>query len=527
MFLSGKKILLTTAAIATAVRIAAFIVFRDSFFAGYHLVPGLDMQTLLRFSEWGNGENSVIFFTFHRLLIFLEYLVCGKEHCVWIIFAVQSIIGITGTLCITDLILKLTGKRKTALFCGILSAMYMPLIVYELSVLQETFMVNFALFSLWSMFYALHKRFTIPSALLLAFSLFAALAGRPAALFMCTGIIVFSIFKMAKRKLLKRTVLPAAVLLILLSGASLFNYLGGQHFSPFYNVMPYTLQYNAIQESPQQPASLFQAARNAVGRVPRLFKYGELPENQNVYFWCEKLPFFDLLPGPGLPVPGAVAAIAVIILSGEWKKRYGIILAAIAFLTMPLCAREAIGRYRLMLIPYFFIICGCGAAVFMRTKDFRHRIILSAGIATGIFFSIYRGAPPEKIRLSDYAAYAIAAANTPETPEQIITEQCRIYWEKSLFSSEPAFTMYADRLMRTGDFKNFFPVAGEAISGNKVNPDLVHYFTAIAFAMQNMPYEVDMQLKQLRDINSLSPPQRKNVLLLRNKTDAILEKLKK
>ena len=59
--LTRKKILLTVILAALTVRSVFAIAFSQSFFANYHLVPGLDMQTLLRFSEWQAGNETAPF----------------------------------------------------------------------------------------------------------------------------------------------------------------------------------------------------------------------------------------------------------------------------------------------------------------------------------------------------------------------------------------------------------------------------------------------------------------------------------
>ena len=54
--LTRKNILLATFGAAIAVRAAFAVIFSSSLFRYYHHVPGLDMQTLLRFSEWQSGS---------------------------------------------------------------------------------------------------------------------------------------------------------------------------------------------------------------------------------------------------------------------------------------------------------------------------------------------------------------------------------------------------------------------------------------------------------------------------------------
>ncbi|MBE6377013.1 MAG: hypothetical protein E7050_11220 [Lentisphaerae bacterium] len=526
--LTRKKIFLTVAATAIFTRIIFAIFFHYSYFENYHLVPGLDMQTLLRFSEWGNGEDSVPFFTFHRLIIFLIWIIAGKTHCVWAVFTIQTLTGITGCLCMTDIVRKLSRSRIAALVCGIAGALYMPFMVYEFSILQETFMVNFALFAFWTMLNALHKRFSIISSILFAASVFAALAGRPAAIFWCGAIILFSIFKMYRRKMLKKLIFPMSLLIALLAGAAIFNKVYHGWFSPFYNVLPYTMQYNAEVTTintgtPQQP-SIIQSSINAVSRIPRLFKYGEIPENHNIYFWCEKIPELNFLPGPALIVPLGVAGIMILLCSGEFKHRYGLLLLPVITLALPLCAREVIGRYRLMLIPYFLMSAACAAVIFGKIKTPRKRGLALLGAGIGAFFSIHNGDVPLKVRASDYSAWAMAIESTPGSDPELIIDAYIQYWEYG--KSERAFRMTVDKALHYSRFSDAFAVCQQAENfPAKINPDLIEYYYAWCFAMINQPENVEKHLRNIKNVHSLPPDARKNAFMLRDKTVEILKKL--
>ena len=159
-------------------------------------------------------------------------------------------------------------------------------------------------------------------------------------------------------------------------------------------------------------------------RLPQLFKTGELPENQNIYFWCEKIPQFNLLISPGLLIPCAVAGIMVLLLTGAWKKRYGLLLIPIVTLALPLCAREVIGRYRLMLTPYFTVICVCGFYELKKiTAPKRNILLIAALVAGGMTFFIHTDL--KKIRPEDHHAWAEALIRTPGTEKKEILEAYR------------------------------------------------------------------------------------------------------
>ena len=521
--LTRKRIILTVLFSALAVRMIFAAAFFQSFFASYHLIPGLDMQTLLRFSEWHTGNEIPPFFTFHRLWIFLVWFFNGKTHCPEAIYLIQTLLGSIGTLAAADLVLKFSRNRIAALISGIGMALYLPLLVYEFSILQETFMVNFALIFFWTAHYALRKRFSLRSSAIFAISAFAALAGRPAAVIFCGTIFIYCGIKLFKRKILKKIIPAAAMLFILLGGSALFNW----HFfgvpTPFYMVMDYTVEYNtgikAGTDGNRTFSAVFESGKNACMRLPQLFKTGELPENQNIYFWCEKIPQFNLLISPGLLIPCAVAGIMVLLLTGAWKSRYGLLLIPIVTLALPLCAREVIGRYRLMLVPYFFMLAACGAVVFSRLKSPRKRALALFGAGIGALFSLHNGGVPEKIRLSDYAASAIAAAQTPDAdPETVIAEHL-IYWEKSNCSSQAAFDMLMDQLLRFKQTELLRQIAIPALDNGKIVPDTIFYFAAWSYALENQPQKVWENLCKIR---KLPPDKRQKAIMLLNDTKKIL-----
>lgn len=520
--LTRKKIFLSVAAAALTVRLIFALLIQSSFFDSYHLVPGLDMQTLLRFSEWGSGADHPPFFTMHRLVIYLDYLIGAGEHHIWVIFAIQAILGIAAAVCAADLTLRFSRSRKAALICGVFFSLYLPFLVYEFSILQESFMVYFALFAFWATVNGISRRFDRKSSILFALAYFAALAGRPAALFMCGALILFAGYKMQRRRMLKKVAAPLGALTGLLILCAVFNGHFSGIYSPFYNVLPYTMQFNAeaavkdaVPGTPPPEKSLLLSINQAVRRVPTLFKHGELPENQNIYFWCEKIPELKWLPGPGAFIPLAVAGIMAVIFSGAWEKRYGLLLIPVIMLALPLCARDPIGRYRLMLIPYFFIITGCAVVIFLRLKEPKFRFLTLLGAGIGAFFAVYNGDVPQKIRPFDYSAYAMAMENSGECsdPEEFL-EEYLLCW-KSMPESETSFCMLMDKLIRCGKTDHALYITGMPETAS-LNPDLLHFYRALCRAQKGEPEETEKHLRQIRNVQSLPPHAYKNAFMLRN-----------
>ncbi len=526
--LTRKKIIFTTFFTAIAVRALFAVSFANSFFASYHLVPGLDMETLLRFSQWQPGGEIPPFFTFHRLWLFLVWLINGKTHCVWATFILQTLLGAAGIAALTDSVLKLSRCRKAALVTGIAAGIYLPLMVYEFSILQETFMVNFALIFFWASLNILHKRFSLSAGIIFAVSAFAALAGRPAAVIFAAVMLICCAYHAHKRKMLKKFIPSVALLFFLLGGAAFFNYLSFGAPTPFYMVLDYTVEYNTSvtpgAEKSSELDGLLLSAKNAFTRLPKLIKTGELPENQNIYFWCEKIPSFHFLLSPGLLIPCAAAGIMIILLTGRWKTRYGLLLIPILTMALPLCAREVIGRYRLMLVPYFFMAAACGAVIYLRLKAPKQRALALCGAGFGALFAIWHGDVPEKIRLADCGAYAIAAARTPgAAPEKVINEHL-LYWEMSRFRSPVAFNMLMDQLLRFRKTAELRAVAVQALNSSAIDPDEVYYFAAWSYALENQPQKV---WENLVKIKKLSPEKQQNAIMLLNDTKKMLNNMQK
>ncbi len=528
--LTRKKILLYVAGSALLIRMIFALSFHNSFFESYHLVPGLDMQTLLRYSEWTGDDPYQPFFTFHRLVIFLCYLCNGQTHAVWAIFVIQAAVGIAGCVCLTDIILKLTGKRKLALISGIAAAAYLPTLVYEFSILKETFAVNFALFTFWCMLNALKKRFNWSSSLLFGFAAFAAIEGRLAVLPYLGILAIYSMYKMYKRKHFCRIFRAAAIPAFLLLAASVFNKVNGWQFSPFFNILGYTLEYNssAAENVPDTPApatpdsGILTTVKQAASRVPTLFKYGELPENQNIYFWCKKLPELNYYPAPGLLIPIATAGIMLLLVSGAWKKRYGLLLLPIVTMVLPLCARDPIGRYRLMLVPCFFIIAACAAVIFIRQKNAKKRAVFLIAAAIGAFFSIHNGDVPQRIRPHDYSAWAMAMENTPGTPDEDILEAYYDHWQAYNFRSELAFCMLVDKCLEKKRIDLAGGVIKKAWEDGSVNPDYLHYYMAWCFALMEDPQNVFAHLVHVLHPEDLTPEMYQKYTMLLDDTNRIL-----
>lgn len=491
--LTKKHIFFAVGIIAVAVRLVFYALFSGTMFRYYHMVSGLDMQTLLRFSEWGIPNQMVPpFFTLHRLTLYCLWKLNNHVHPVDMIFLLQTICGILGALAAADLTLMLCGKRKAAVIAGALYALYLPFLIYEFSVLQETFSVNTLLFAVWALFYARKKHFNVFSTLLAGILWGFSLTGRPVALLAAFAAFAGSFLWCKRKKLLKKwSIFPVALLLIV-STATVFN----AHFrsgrGPFYNVLPYTLYYNTVEsvEKPEKTestaAKYFTTIRKMLFRTPLLLSARELPENQNMYFWREKIPETRLLIGPETVMTLTIFSLLMILISGRWKHKEGIILWML-LLAPALCGREAIGRYRLMLCPYFIIITVIGFTVIpMMKNNIRRRIAVAAAAVIALGATLYELNQNHGLRLSDFHSWAIATEAAYGNNDQVM-DAYYDYWQRSAMRDDKAFRAIQGAAMRTGNLEIAAHIIQQAEIAGAVNPSLIAYFTGVIYVGKQNP----------------------------------------
>ena len=129
MLLYRKHIYWIVGVTAAAVRLAAFLAWRQSPLSCFHLIPGLDMMT-----HWELGRRLAAglgIFTPYRFLI----AAAGTPP---LLTGCQMLGGILTALLATRCAFRLWGNRGTALAAGLLTALYAPALLYECVALQES-----------------------------------------------------------------------------------------------------------------------------------------------------------------------------------------------------------------------------------------------------------------------------------------------------------------------------------------------------------------------------------------------------
>ena len=470
MFMSRKKLLLCLIAVGIAVKIAEFLWWSVSPFRFYNGVSGLDMETLLRFGEWGSGPYG-FFFTPHRALVALFWKLNGGKHFVPGIVAVQALVSVGGAALAANLALKFFRRKWIAAAVGALYLSYGPFFIYEFSVLQEIVALNLLLLGFYAAVSARSRR----GVFFAGFALGLCVIGRPSG---CLFAPAMALWLLRRRGFTaKNCAAVAAGAAAALVPATLLNGICGGNWSCFFNVMPYSLEFNAAA-APAAGSPHLMMLVNAVRRVPQLFSVLELPENLNYYFLADKMPLLRFLPAPVLLIP--VACAGLVLLVRRWKKPAASVLIPVLTLVLPLCVREPIGRYRLTLIPYFILGVGAWLAFLLRKPMRRH--LLVAGALLGAFVAVGMAAPKPYHRSWDYLTHALALE--AESGGRITDESLACLldgWKKSGFRDNKLGINLARRLLAASDTTPALSVLHTGIA-NSPEPDIYRYFLAVVKA---------------------------------------------
>ena len=513
MKLTRRSILLYTGISALLVRCGIFFVYMASPFRFFHKVPGLDMETLLRFSEWGAGREFSPLFVVHRFLIYLVWLFNGREHCVPAVVILQCLFGIAGAVLTADLALMLWGKRKIALAAGIFYGLYPVTLLYDLCILQESVTTTLILLGVWSYFKCRSRHFPSKSAFFTGVLLGLSSVGRPVAALLSVILPVKTFFD-GKRK--------AAFLLLggvsaLWLAASSFNLVCSQSFFPFFKAVNYTVSYheqqaagNSVQPAAGTRSGLQRMAAGLPLRTAKFFLSYEIPENINYYYLRSKIFPLKYLPGPGILLPLALAGVFLMLL--RIKHREGLLLGVIILLALPLAAREPLGRYRLHLVPYFVL---CAAYFFtVLLKNSRKSNYLCGGayaLALGVNFAFGQ---PAQIRVSDHVAWgrAVEMKNNGNPSAESLREFFTA-WNRSNWSDRAAGVNLITSSCRAGNMPLAMQTIEQGIKGPAKEKSIYHYYKALILVSNHRFSDAEKELAQIRE-NEI-PHLKKKIHILR------------
>ncbi|MDR0931496.1 MAG: hypothetical protein LBM70_00535 [Victivallales bacterium] len=481
---AGKNILLIVGAVAAAVRILLFAAYLDSPLRYFHLVPGLDMQSLLRYGQWGeNGVQPV--FTLHRTLVAIVYYLNGGMHSVLALSVIQLAGGVATAMLSAYAALHLWGNRRLALLTGLIAALYAPAAMYELTMLQESLLLLAFSASFAGLLWAHKHRFACQYGLILGVLLGLASIGRPTALLWVILAIVWSawvIFRRQKQQVFRVFWIVGGVIAVYLS-VSVLNYRYNDRLSPFFSVLDYSASVNKLDENQAKnpalvsaPIQLFKIGLKAVERLPKVFLAHEIPDNLNYYFIRDNFPELKLMIGPGLLIPFALAGLALILISGRFLRRDGVICIAIFALSLPICANYPMGRYRLILLLPFTLAAVETARIALQ-KPRKLYLPLSLVLLLGAFL-VNPFTRAKFYRSSDFVTWALALesqAGGKMTPESI-SALLEAYQGSN---NEKVAMNLLIRLITLGKFSEAQGLINDALERNIGNPSLLHYYSAL------------------------------------------------
>ncbi len=488
MIKTDRKILWCVAATALAVRLAFGWSYAGSPFRNYHLVPGLDMQTMLRFAEWDNGEFPPLFVV-HRFIVAAVRAFNGFEHAPLAVVAVQALLGVLGAVLTADIALRIWRRRCPALLAGGFYALYGPFLIYEFAVLQDAVVINLTLLGFWALVRARDRGYGPNELLTAGAALGLAAVGRPAALPLALGALVW-VAVVCRRRFWRCWGGCAGGMLLVWGTALLFNGVLAGYWNAFFNVLPYSLEFNLPEAAaaspaaggvpPADPGVWLTVLGRMAARIPRLFSVLELPENLNYYFLCREFPLLDWLPGPAVLLPAAASGLFWLLAAGRSRRRAWILLMPVVLLVLPLCVREPIGRYRLMLAPYLILLAAELPGDWLRRPVSWRRTAAGVLLVAAVFagWRHWDPEPESYLRSSDFVAWgaALAAGGDAANAEKYY----RYAWEAGGFTNTAA----AERLIAMAydrhDPEAMAAVVDEGMAAGRVPPSLLCYYGGIA-----------------------------------------------
>ena len=224
-----------------------------------------------------------------------------------------------------------------------------------------------------------------------------------------------------------------------------------------------------------------------------VFQSHEIPDNLNYYFIRDYFPGLKLLIGPGLLIPFALAGLVLVLLTGRFLKREGVIVLAVLTLALPISANWPMGRYRLILLLPFALLAVEWVRIALR-RPRKWRLPLSTAILAGAFLvNPMRNTP--FWRSSDFVAWSLALeqrAGGGITPESmaVLIDGYRLTGGEA-----PAMNLLI-RLMTLREFDAAHRLIEDALANRVGNPSLLHYYAALIRMARRDPAGAEAELSQ-------------------------------
>ena len=494
-----KKVLFITCCIAVAVRLISVYAVSGSALQAYNLLPGLDMETLMRFSNWSSGHpESAPMFVLHRFLLYFSHLLAGGSYNLTLIHALQAALGAAAALFAAYGAYLLTRKEYIGLAAGIFYAVYGPVLLYECVALQESVLVHTLTISLvLYLKYAEDIRHNLPWGVAAGILLGLNSAGRPASAFAAAALALYPLLLCRKEKMSFARFAPLCGTAAVWLAASLFNGYFRNSFSPFFNVMPHLTDIHAsgtpVQGVPDSGSALLAYGKvllAAVKGVPHLLGIREIPENLDYCLLVRKYPLFGI--GPVWLMPPAVAgAVAMVLLK---RKNYLPLFIAFAALILPLAARCPIGRYRLMLVPLFILFAAAFINELIANKEKRQALV---AILVGVLGANLFDRPFERPNPAANHTYALACIKVGKQAEAV--REMQKAWAISNYSYAPSGLYLVTQYFKAGDLASVEKIISQDRSGS---PYFI-YYKALLKTARNRYSEAAQLLGEIKEPKSL------------------------
>ena len=405
-------------------------------------VPGLDMLTHQELGQlFANGHS---IFTPYRLL---TAAAGSLERLLWL----QNLGGVILTALVTCCAWRLSGKRGWTLAAGFAAALYAPALLYEQMSLQES-TLTLLLFAAFAAALQLGggRRARTPFAALTGVLFALTCCGRPVGLLFAALLGVW-----LWRRLRRRGELRARwwFLGCWFGGAvaiTLYNLVAVRWLLPVYggNLAYLTtvgrtsgLTTLNLEPRPLGWAELPGYGWNALCNLGRLFLPLEIPDNLNYYFLADQVQPGLLPLGPALLTP--LAAWGLVLAFG-WRRRWSAVAILTLTLALPVAAFHPLGRYRLMLYPWFCLLAPLPFYFLWRFRRDWRRLVAALVIPVLVLAA---GFPVEVPRRSaDYFAWGLATERLPV--DAMLPGQPAVSCFALAFEAAPENTNYAVTLIR-------------------------------------------------------------------------------
>ncbi len=465
-----------------------------------HCVPGLDMETLLKVSCWGQPGATAPLFVPHRMLIAALAWFFGAAGCVPWVLLLQCLCGALGAVLAADCARRLWRKDFATLIAGLTFAAYGPFLLYEVSLLQEALLLNGYLLSFWLLLVLRDREKPLLPAVLAGLSIGFFTCGRPAGVLFAFALPFAAAAQAPAGRKCASGFAAACGIAGIWAAAAVFNRVFSDTWSPFFHVLPYAVAVNTGDPAAAiTTGSVCASLLRMLARLPLLFSPWEYPENLNWYFFQEQFPSWKCLPGPGLIVPLGTGALVWFAASRKrWKQGWPVLIVLLTLAPL-LTVREPIGRYRLLLIPYLLILIAGWAAFCIPAdaetrRDWRSRFPEILGGIVMLTLLLAVPVPRSCLRASDFLSWGIACENDGNW--KAAETAYLTAWQGSGFASNDALIRLLWLEQERGNFSAMDEALEEGIRAGKADPGMLWYFKAKTALLSGAPETARELLKE-------------------------------